>query len=157
VLIPYAVQHRGVKWYRKLAELFIDICIYNSYILWKKINPARKEDHLLFRKAVVEEIIMFPAFPNSNNYATDLNPNPANANLIRLVERHFIAQVPSTTGKARAQRRCVRCWKRGVRRDTRFWCPKCEVGLCLNKFFEIYHTKRDITWASENLTNIDSD
>ena len=34
VLIPYSSQRRGVKWYRKIAELFLDISVYNSFILW---------------------------------------------------------------------------------------------------------------------------
>lgn len=48
VLIPYSSQRRGVKWYRKLAELFIDISVYNSFILWKKMNPQSKIDHLKY-------------------------------------------------------------------------------------------------------------
>lgn len=31
--------------------------------------------------------------------------------------------------------------KHGVRRDTVFWCPDCEAGLCLGEFFKVYHTK----------------
>ena len=27
VLIPYSSQRRGVKWYRKLAELYIDVAV----------------------------------------------------------------------------------------------------------------------------------
>jgi len=39
VIIPFSVQRKGLKWYRKLAELFIDISVYNAYILWKKLHP----------------------------------------------------------------------------------------------------------------------
>ena len=35
VIIPYRSQLRGVKWYRNLAQLFVDICIYNACIAWK--------------------------------------------------------------------------------------------------------------------------
>ena len=34
VLISYSCQMRGVKWYRKLAELFLDVTLYNSFIAW---------------------------------------------------------------------------------------------------------------------------
>ena len=76
VLIPHAVQHRGVKWYRKLAELLIDICIYNSYILWEKDQSCKKGRSFAVSKSYREEIIMSHAFPDSNNYATGPNPNP---------------------------------------------------------------------------------
>ena len=32
-LDPYSCQRKTLKWYRKLAELFIDITIYNSYVI----------------------------------------------------------------------------------------------------------------------------
>ena len=89
---------------------------------------------------------MFHAFGGS----TGPNPDPAHANMLRLVERHFISQLPSTANKARAQRKCVRCRKMGIRKDTRFWCAKCNVALCLNQCFEIYHTKKDITKQYDN-------
>lgn len=42
VLIPYSSQRKGIKWYRKLAELFLDICVYNAFIVYKKLNPGNK-------------------------------------------------------------------------------------------------------------------
>ena len=47
VIIPYNSQRRGLKWYRKLVELFIEICCYTSFILWKKQNPGSKVDNFL--------------------------------------------------------------------------------------------------------------
>ena len=31
------------------------------------------------------------------------------------------------------------------RKDTRYWCTKCGVGVCLLECFEVYHTKLDYT------------
>ena len=59
VLIPHSSQRRGVKWYRKIAELHLDISVYNSFILWKKINPDKQNvDHLSYRKLLIEEIFV---------------------------------------------------------------------------------------------------
>ena len=50
VIIPYNSQRRGFKWYRKLAELFIELFVYNSFIISKKVNPENSTmTHLLFR------------------------------------------------------------------------------------------------------------
>jgi len=38
VLIPYSSQRHGVKWYRKLEELLLDVSVYNSFIVFKKWN-----------------------------------------------------------------------------------------------------------------------
>ena len=64
VLIRYSSQRRGVKWYRKIAELYLDISVYNSFILWKKkMNPDKQNvAHFSYRKLLIEEIIMFHTF-----------------------------------------------------------------------------------------------
>ena len=61
VLNPYLIQHKGLKWYRKVAELFIDISIYNSFVLWKQLNNV-DETHLGFRQKLIEEIITYHSF-----------------------------------------------------------------------------------------------
>ena len=118
--------------------------MYNTFILWKKINPDKQNvDHLSYRKLLIEEIIMFHAF-GGQSQSTGPNPDTAKANLIRITERHFISQLTSTNNKARAQRKYIRCTKLGFRKGTRFWCATCRAALCFNECFEVYHTKRDI-------------
>ena len=45
VTILYTCQRRGVKWYRKLAELFLEICVYNSFCIWWKLSPGKSFDN----------------------------------------------------------------------------------------------------------------
>ena len=116
VLIPYSSQRRGVKWYHKLAELYIDIAVYNSFIVYKKLNGGSKINHFSFWKMLIEELIMFHA-SGSSSYSTGPNPDPSQGNFVVVVERHFISQIPSTASKPRAQRECVRCTKLGIWRD----------------------------------------
>ena len=67
------------------------------------------------------------------------------ANILRLVERHFIHTLPATQNKARAQRKYLRCSKLGIRRETRFWCSNRAIALCFHDCFEVYHTLEDFT------------
>ena len=61
VLNPYLIQRKCLKWCRKIAELFIDISIYNSFVLWKKLNNnITNQTHLTFRQ--IEEIISYHLF-----------------------------------------------------------------------------------------------
>ena len=55
-LDPYSCQRKTLKWYRKLAELFIDISIYNSYVIWKELTTSHAT-HLSFRQVLVRDII----------------------------------------------------------------------------------------------------
>ena len=139
-LVVYVVY----EWYRELAELFVETTVYNSFILYRKLNPNTTTTHLLFRQNLIEKFVQFHLF-GSRNSQTGPNATGVNNNPLRLIERHFISNLPSTQNKARAQRKCVRCTKLGIRRDTRFWCRECEVALCFHECFEVYHTKKDIT------------
>ena len=118
VLILYSSQRCRVKWYRKIAELHLDISVYNCFILWKKMNPDKQNvDQLSYRKLIIKEIIMFHAF-GGQSQSTGPNSDTTKANLIRITEGHFISQLPSTNNKARAQRKCFRCTKLDFRKDT---------------------------------------
>lgn len=63
---------------------------------------------------------------------------------IRLTARHFPSLVPATaTGKV-AQRACVVCnhtsRREKKRKEARYQCDICNVGLCVIGCFEDYHT-----------------
>ncbi|GFV45451.1 piggyBac transposable element-derived protein 4 [Trichonephila clavipes] len=72
---------------------------------------------------------------------------PAVDNPARLSGRHFISHIPPTPAKIKSTRQCkVCCSKRDAngkkrRKETRYWCKDCGVGLCLEKCFQLYHTK----------------
>lgn len=67
----------------------------------------------------------------------------------RLRGRHFLEYVPPTKKKTDPTRMCVVCCSRRrsdgkkVRKETRFHCPDCDVGLCAIPCFKDYHTKAD--------------
>ena len=146
VLIPYFTQRRGVKRYRKIGQLMLDISVYNSFIAYQKLNPENGiKDHLRYRMELMEEILTHHLFGVAL-YQAGTTPS----NMLRLNERHFISQVPSTPGKPHAQRRCIRCAKLETRRNTRFWCRRCGVGLCLSNCFEVYHTLKDFARELED-------
>ncbi|GFX13621.1 piggyBac transposable element-derived protein 4 [Trichonephila clavipes] len=75
----------------------------------------------------------------------DLQPNP-----MRLTERHFLEVIAPSEKKLRPARKCYVCslkkndnGKR-IRKETRYFCPDCDVGLCLTPCFKLYHTKLDL-------------
>ncbi|CAK9830500.1 PiggyBac transposable element-derived protein 4 [Anthophora retusa] len=62
-----------------------------------------------------------------------------NDNPLRLIERHF----PSLYKPPRKNRnrRCVVCTANDKRRESRYECKDCNVGLCVEPCFRIYHTE----------------
>ncbi|XP_054259936.1 piggyBac transposable element-derived protein 4-like [Macrosteles quadrilineatus] len=129
-------RKRGLKWYVKIFKRLLNISVLNSFIIWK--SNTQKIDHISFRLDLIKMLFEThgPEVPRPVFGRPSIEPRPA-----RLTERHFIYLIPPTGSKVNAQKRCCVCAKRGVRRDSRYWCPKCEAGLCLGACFEDYHTK----------------
>ena len=59
-------------------------------------------------------------------------------NPMRLTERHFPSLYISRRKKR--SRRCVVCSKNDKRSESRYACKDCNVGLCVDTCFRIYHT-----------------
>ena len=122
----------------RLGELMLHISVYISFIVYQKLNPENGiKGHLRYRRELLKKILTHLLFDVAPYHAGTTPPN-----MLRLIERHFISQVPSTPGKPRELRRCIRCAKLGTRRDTRFWCRRCGVGLCLSICFKFTTHKK---------------
>lgn len=161
VLVPYALARKGVKWYRKLAEVFIDFAIYNSFVMLKKLN-SNIRTNLQFRTQLVDAIIMHHLHTEDSNRP---GPSPANKDPLRLKEKHFISRISAFGDSNRKRKKCVRCTHMKKRTDTSFQCAKCSVPLCIEPCFEIYHTKKNYhietspvtSTTEEEVTESDSD
>ena len=109
VLILYSSQLQGTKWYHQIAELFVDICVYNSYILWEELNPDESQvDHLRFRKQIINELITFHSYGATKQSSKTSKKNSAK-NPLHLTDRHFHRTYPKSGKKSSPQISSVRC------------------------------------------------
>ncbi|XP_071057565.1 piggyBac transposable element-derived protein 4-like [Onthophagus taurus] len=137
MLEGYLLERKKMhKWYIKLFRKLLNVSILNSFIIYKR-NKQQKVDHLKFRVQLVEQI--FAKYVNEVQRKVPCR-HSQDKNVSRLTDRHFIEKIPPTQQKAKPQKRCVVCYKRGRRKETIYWCPDCEAGLCLESCFKIYHT-----------------
>jgi predicted nucleic acid binding AN1-type Zn finger protein len=65
-----------------------------------------------------------------------INPPPG-----RLIGKHLIEKIPPNGKKAKPQRKCAICTIQRKRKETIYWCPDCQVGLCFDHCFKEFHTK----------------
>ena len=152
VIVPYTLARKGVKWYRKIAEVFLDFTVYNAFIVYKKLNPGKKTTHLQFRQEIINQIItFFVCRSQSNNRGRGFAFTP-HLNPLRLKGKHFLKPIPTMPGKTVKRRKCIRCTAMGKRKDTSYECRKCNVSLCLDPCFEIYHTKRHYDREEKDLS-----
>ncbi|XP_072283545.1 WD repeat-containing protein 25 isoform X1 [Pyxicephalus adspersus] len=139
-----AMRKQQKKYYKKIFRHLVEQCLWNAYILYKQ-KSDRSVIYCDFIWKVSECIFMNHQTPSmtgkrlGRSAATVVNPQ-------RLTGRHFTEYIPPTVKKATPTRMCVVCCSktddrgRKIRKETRFFCPDCDVGLCAVPCFKIYHT-----------------
>ncbi|XP_046837276.1 piggyBac transposable element-derived protein 4-like [Vespa crabro] len=125
---------KSLKWYRKYFFHLIDICVWNAFCLYKHITEEQismAKFHLQLIKEILEKYHKNHEYHqydgSESNYPT------------RLIGKHFPTVYQS--GKKNRKRRCVVCTAGGIRRESKYHCEQCNVGLCVSPCFENYHTK----------------
>ena len=61
VIVPCAIAQKGLKWYHKLAEVSLELSLYNSYVIWKQLSQSSK-DQLANRIDLVMDVVTFHSF-----------------------------------------------------------------------------------------------
>ncbi|XP_040195336.1 piggyBac transposable element-derived protein 4-like [Rana temporaria] len=140
-----AMRKQQKKYYKKIFRHLLEQCMWNAYILHKG-RSDKPLVHSDFIWKVVEQIFLNYQTPSvavnrSGRRAVDIvNPE-------RLTGRHFTDYIPPSAKKAAPTRMCVVCCSKRdgngkkVRKETRFYCSDCDVGLCAVPCFKIYHTQ----------------
>ena len=140
MLSSYDCEHKRVKkWYKKSFMHILNAIAYNSFILKQKIDTSN-ETHLDFRKKLILSLVENHCI----NYSTPKKGRPVIIDSVRLSERHFVKNVPSTAERPNRTRRCKVCSTNGVRCESRYECSDCDDGLCVVTCFEIFHTKKNL-------------
>lgn len=123
---------KSMKWYRKYFFHLLDICVWNAYCLYKH-NTQQPISIAEFQLELIRQILQ-KYHMNTTSHHQRGNNNP-----LRLIERHFpsLYKPPSKN----RNRRCVVCTANDKRRETRYECKDCNVGLCVEPCFRIYHTE----------------
>ena len=143
MLTSYEVERKRVKkWYKKVFHHHINQSVFNAQIIHKTIGGNLTP--LKFWERLIHDIVV--------KYHPDYKPIPGkhgqggvNQDLeLRLVGRHFMVYCNDSNekGQKKKSRRCVVCTKKGKRKDSRFFCPDCDVGLCAVPCSKDYHTKK---------------
>lgn len=138
-------RKRSKKYYYKIFVHLLDQATWNAYILYKKQGGTKL--HLQFRLQLIDMLIEKYYVAESHTNAASLRGRGSTSvNPSRLVERHFLDFIPPTPKKERPTKYCHICCSRRkedgkkVRKETRFQCSDCNLGLCI-PCFKIYHTQ----------------
>ena len=73
-----------------------------------------------------------------------IQTRPSRPNVTQLLGNHVLDHIPGTSNKKNPTRRCARCYKRKIRKESRYWCSICKVPLCVTHCFAEYHATAGI-------------
>jgi Transposase IS4 len=123
----YLIGRKSKKWWPRLVWWMIDMCIINAYSLYNQKQQV-KISQLAFRQLLMQELVKQYPQDRARIGRPPLTPSP------RTGEGHW----PQRTDQ---ELDCVRCSKEPNQRTrSRIQCELCQVHLCIDPCFKMYHT-----------------
>lgn len=125
----YPSHRKTIRWYKKVGIHIMETMLYNSYMLYNKYSTP-KMSFLEYRESVVEAMV--PEIQAKEK------PGQSNENQ---GFQHGPSKLEKGPGDRRLRKKCRWCSKRGIRKDTSFYCKSCPElpGLCLDPCFKEFH------------------
>jgi len=148
----YPVMRKQQKrYYKKIFRHLLEQCLWNAYVLFLQNNPRAQTgmktvEHADFLWMTADRLLQ-DYLPVQDDARKPGRRSVIQGNPERLRGRHFMEHVPPTEKKREPTRMCVVCCSRRrpdgkkVRKETRYHCPDCDVGLCAIPCFKDYHTQ----------------
>ena len=114
------------NWHRLFFH-FMDLCVVNSYILYKIHHGDDSCTHKMFKKHLADQLCEQQRADYAKNKRKSREVNASNTFPMRYVNCYHEPKVET-------KRRCWLCWKdEKVHHDSVFSCATCGISLCMNK------------------------
>jgi hypothetical protein len=134
-------MRRYAKGYKKMFFYMIDVAIFNSCALQKKIT-GKKQHFTEFRIQLAELMIESAVLPNTLDVAGHSRALPLS--VFRLFIGPTLFSLFPQSKKKNPCRDCVVCTAKKKKSETRYECSKCLVALHVPDCFRVYHTTKNI-------------
>ncbi|KAK7095512.1 hypothetical protein V1264_006908 [Littorina saxatilis] len=153
----YSFYRKTVKWWKRMAFHLIHLAKVQAYILYKQ-QVRRPKTQYEFTKDLIRQLLSdVPLKVKINGPKRDAPVAE------RLTARHFSCHIPATESKAYPQRLCHVCSFRDPqkearylrKKETRYMCEQCNISMCYEPCFKIYHTKEDYKEAAKLALNLE--
>jgi len=119
---------KSMKWYRKFFFYLVDFVLCNAHKLYK-IQTSDSLSYPDFRLQVVRGLLKLDSVDCEHT---------CQSGDLRFTGRHFPKKIEL---QKKMERKCHLCAMTGIRHRSSYECNICQVALCIDPCFEIYHTK----------------
>ncbi|XP_054281132.1 piggyBac transposable element-derived protein 4-like [Macrosteles quadrilineatus] len=138
-LASFPSMRRYAKGYKKIFFYIMDIGLFNSYVVFKKLT-RKKLGFSEFKERFVKQMFESRQLPPYNRRGRSSNSETP-LRLQAATWGHFPRPIPPNEVKQTPSRRCKVCSAQGKRSDSRWECELCLVALHMPECFKAYHTK----------------
>ena len=158
-LVYYPFIRRSAKWTKKFVTYLFEICMFNSFIIYKAQNP--RPDCRTFLAFIMSVCRSWTSLARAGGGEVGEEAGgemeeeageqvPLRAPYMRDPQSrldasflgHELVTLPPNPKKKAPTRRCRVCSRNGYRRETRWYCRVCEVPLCVG-CNAVYHSRAD--------------
>ena len=129
-------RNRMKKFYLKIFRHLLDITVLNSFVIYHKMGGKMSRLNFII---LLGETLISKNQPSVQSTSIG-RPSCMVEKTSRLIGRHFPDYCPATEKNPKPTRKCAQCRKNNIRKQSSYWCPDCEVGLCVSPCFKIWHT-----------------
>ena len=146
LLTYYTFLRKTGKWWRKLWVHMLNMLVLNAYILNKKFGD-RKLSHSDYREYIAEYLICL----SNRTYSCVDTDNFLQCD--RLVGRHWPMKLERNGIGCIVPHQCKVCCvglkekmltgREKKKKSTSYKCQQCNVPLCIDPCFHIYHVEKD--------------
>ena len=125
------------KRYLKIFKRLFNSTVLNSFVVYRQVT-GRNIQQLSYRNQLVEGL--FTKYACAPETWSVLGRKTSDNTVPRLTDI-FLRKVAHKIEKSKPQRRCVVCSQHGKKKSSVYCCEICDVDLCLEECFELYHMK----------------
>jgi hypothetical protein len=140
----YAVGRRSIKWWHRIFHWLLDLAIVNSYIAWKVntcgVVAVGKRDQLSYRLRLARQLIgSFSSRKQQGRPIAFKRQKSGVASVLDEVRKTNVGNHMPVSGDS--WKRCRECSTKWHEKRTRVTCSTCQVPLCIDPCFAVFHRK----------------
>lgn len=149
----YSCPRKTIYWYKKVIFHLLDITVWNSYFLYRKVTQNTKiKRYIQYREALIRSLLGIDNNLKDGRFLVKLNPihqptGPRPQSATRAPSQHFQELIPRPDNYSRKfyYLRCKQCSKEKKRTETHWRCKTCQdtPPLCAGPCFERWHKENN--------------
>lgn len=137
ILCSLNFTRRNLKWYKKFFFHLFDLAVYNIFVLFNYVTE-RSLSFSTFHLYLIKQILQ--KYSSGRTHTHKSKGKSTDNESFHLTQRHFPSPcVNNAAIRKNARRKCIVCRNHDRRKERHYECKKCDVGLCISPYLELYH------------------